>query len=1382
MKNKIWRWFTSHLTYLLIAIIVVVPTLLGGRYIYQLNNQNYIQQQHNHVIDEISVTRAKMEGIINANLQVIQGLIAVIQNQPDINQAEFSDLAKHIFKSEHQLRNIGAAPDMVISMVYPFEQNKAAIGLNFMTHPVQRATALQAKESGKPILAGPVDLVQGGRGFISRIPVYIEDPESGESSFWGLVSAVIDAEEYFQASGVIELASQFKIAVRGRHGLGAQGEVFFGDEAVFAQQPVTMDINLSTGTWQIAAVPKQGWSTQAPNTFFTIAVISCVALIILVLLMYIVHVSRAHKENESRLQGLFELSPLGISLNDLETGTFVDANKALLNFTGYQKEEFLNLDYWQMTPKKYAEQEKLQLESLFNSGQYGPYEKELIHKDGQLIPVLLSGMMIKDASGRKLIWSIIKDITARKATDRKLKEQQEQLELVIENTAVGIWDWDLNTGKTSFNSRWAEIVGYRLEELQPADISTWENLLHPDDLQESNIQLQQHIEGKDPHYLCEARMRHKDGHWVWILDSGKIIEWNRDGSPARMVGTHLDISEQKKAQLTDEKSLRLNLALSDIITNPQVINNDWTAAYRVVIKRVARELDVERCSLWLFNPERDKINCVSLYINSLNEFSQGGQLNRQDYPAYFNRLSQQSIVVADSVKEDPATSEFIHNNSKSADIQAMLDAVIPGADGMSGVLCIENTLSIRRWDRADKSFASTLATLLGSLYATHKLNEAKQELSIALEQAREAAKAKSDFLAMMSHEIRTPMNGIIGMLDLLQREDLEKDQFRKVNVASESAKSLMILLNDILDFSKIDAGKLELSIVEFNLFSWLDDTVRSMAYLAEQKNLALIVDTTQIRLLNVLGDAVRLRQILVNLLSNAIKFTDQGHIKIVCSTIAQQQHIALQISVIDTGVGISQDKQSQLFESFIQADTSSTRAYSGTGLGLAICKKLCNLMQGDIHLSSQFGSGSNFEFNVQLNRPASEQPLPDSLPQSEKPLKCLVLVSHQERRNNLLQQLSYWDIDVDTIDNINLIESKYTQNQDVKLIILVDMKDCNGTDLETLASECQQHKLGLLTIDSLANASTVLTGSINLKWPITLNKLHQNLCRLLDEPSAVPLQNLKKYKNPPSSKTMTQHRVLLVEDNKVNQEVAVALLTELGAQVALAENGQQALSLFNENDQSFDLILMDCHMPVLDGYQTSLRLRQGKAGEAGKTVPIIALTANAMSGDEQLCIDAGMNDYLNKPISLDKLAEKLDQWLGMDTSNTTLKESEIQPLNNSDESDWNSAKALKSLMNKQDLLLRLTKKFASQLPENAQQMADAIESGDTVQLKLVAHSLKGICAQLGAEKMQHICADIELAATRTELDNLGSLAEQFNQSLARLLPLLNTYIEQHNNS
>lgn len=501
----------------------------------RINNERYREVQRASVADQAQIIRAKLEGNINANIQTVQGLVAAIRAEPELDQSRYEDFAEHLFAGKSQLRNIGAAPDMVIQLMYPLEGNEAAVGLDYRKNPAQKQAAEESRDTGELIVAGPVNLRQGGRAFIGRIPVFLPDT----NEFWGLVSAVIDLDTFYRDSGLVNPRSRLKLALRGKDATGADGEVFFGEAEIFNQQPVLAKVALPSGSWQLAAVPAQGWPARADNALF----------------------------------------------------------------------------------------------------------------------------------------------------------------------------------------------------------------------------------------------------------------------------------------------IRVLLALGGVLI-----------------------------------------------------------------------------------------------------------------------------------------FVPALATL----HLLKIQEQTARNLEFAKNQAEQAAKAKSEFLAVMSHEIRTPLNGVMGMLTMLKRGNLDDKQAHKVKIALSSADALLAVINDILDFSKVDAGKLQLESLKFDIAALYQEVIDMMMQKAQEKELQLSLDLSALQCVVARGDAARVRQILLNLLSNAIKFTERGLVRVSCTSKIEGAVVELVTVVEDTGIGIPPEKQKQLFQPFTQVDASTTRQYGGTGLGLAICKKLCELMGGDIEIQSSLGAGSRFSFRLNL--------------------------------------------------------------------------------------------------------------------------------------------------------------------------------------------------------------------------------------------------------------------------------------------------------------------------------------------------------------------------------------------------------------------------------
>ncbi len=555
----------------------------------------------------------------------------------------------------------------------------------------------------------------------------------------------------------------------------------------------------------------------------------------------------------------------------------------------------------------------------------------------------------------------------------------------------------------------------------------------------------------------------------------------------------------------------------------------------------------------------------------------------------------------------------------------------------------------------------------------HSRQKYEKKLQRAQQDAEQASRAKGEFLASMSHEIRTPMNGVLGMLSLLATTPLSSDQKRRLAVADRSARSLLTLINDILDFSKVDSGKLELEYLDFDLRALLDDVAEAMALQAHQKSLELILDTKGVTTSHVRGDPGRLRQILTNIINNAIKFTEHGEIVIRAALHKiDAQHWQLHCEVKDTGIGISPAVLKNLFQAFTQADSSTTRRFGGTGLGLAIVKRLCQLMQGDVSAQSEVGKGSTFSIQVKLATSAMARHVMPSVNISAQ--RFLVVDDNQTNRQVLCEQLALWGAQADQAENAQqALTLCRTQHYDIALLDQ-QMPEMDGATLgAALQRDPLTRSIKLVMMTSIARAGDAshfadLGFSAYFPKPATTSDIFDALQVLTAEgpvlQDAKPLltshylRALDRVKSGEednasdaavtASQLDSMVRLLVVEDNQVNQLVARELLQMQGySLVDTAEHGLEALAMLRSapDDAPYGLILMDCQMPELDGYETTQKIREGAAGERYCKIPIIALTANAMKGDEQKCLDAGMNDYLSKPLDAPALAAALCRWL-----------------------------------------------------------------------------------------------------------------------------------------
>jgi len=548
----------------------------------------------------------------------------------------------------------------------------------------------------------------------------------------------------------------------------------------------------------------------------------------------------------------------------------------------------------------------------------------------------------------------------------------------------------------------------------------------------------------------------------------------------------------------------------------------------------------------------------------------------------------------------------------------------------------------------------------------------EKDLINAKEVAEDAVSVKSNFLASMSHEIRTPMNGVIGMLDLVLNTKLEQSQKHKLEIAHFSAQSLLTLINDILDYSKVDAGKLDLESIDYDLKELMGDVAEAMAQQAQSKGLELVLDIAHIKDHYVNGDPGRLRQILTNLIGNAIKFTEEGEIIIRAEAADHDDDsIFFLCSIIDTGIGIPKEKLDVLFESFSQIDVSTTRKYGGTGLGLAISKKLCALMGGDIRVISTPNQGSCFEFYFTLKKgQKTHQGIPNINIDS---LNILVVDQNDSTRRALKSQLVQWGASVTDVSNANnalvACEENHTKTK-VGLAKPFDLafieyflSDMDGDRLgETLLKSEFSKGIKLVMMTTIASYGdaqrfTEIGFSAYFPKPVTSKDLYNALAVIVaTDNENKNLQLVTRHylrsleannaSNNISDSLFSGARVLLVEDNEVNQMIAEEVLINLGLTVEISNDGLNALDKLNMvDDQRFDCILMDCLMPNMDGYETTEAIRQGSGGESYINIPIIAMTANAMKGDKEKCFSVGMNGYVSKPVDVNELKKQLLKYL-----------------------------------------------------------------------------------------------------------------------------------------
>ena len=987
-----------------------------------------------------------------------------------------------------------------ITFIEPFDwRNQRAFGYDMLSEETRREAMDRARDRGQPALSGRVTLVQETDedvqyGFLMYYPVYkkgmpVDYVDERRAALKSYVYAAFRMNDLM--AGILgQSQSELGFEIFDGQQIATDKLLYTSEDRPLnaltsheGEQLIHNDtLEIAGRSWTLHVYSKTGFVpfNERHQPEFIVVTGVLLDIFLFYLISYLVRVRNqatvsaisaeaARNVTEQRMLLAAEAANMGLAEWNIADNTLI-WDERMLALYGYSASSFSGkLDDWES--RLHPDDKQRVLDTIDHAKKFSNrFEMafRIVLPNDEVRYIVASVIVERDQSDNPIrMVGFNYDVTEKREAEQALTQKNWQLQSVVEATNAGTWEWHIDSGKVTLNDRWAEIVGYQLEELQPTTYETMTQFFHPDDYITREEILQNHLQKKTDHYSMQVRLRHRDGNWVWAISRGKVFAWDAQGKPSIVIGTLIDISGQKRVEALLEK-------------------------------------------------ERDR--------------------------------------------------------------------------------------------------------------------------------AELANRSRGEFLANMSHEIRTPINGVIGALNLLSDTPLSATQHNLIQISKHSADALLGLINDILDLSKMESGKLHIHEEETELARLVGEASLALASKAEAKGLTLLCPSHYLEPLTVMVDGLRLRQVLTNLLSNAIKYTDSGQVTLDVMMLGESSgQIDLRFEIRDTGAGITKEKQSRLFQRFEQLDNSLTRREGGTGLGLAICKQLIDMMGGRIGVETEEGKGSNFWFELRLDRAGPRHII------KEPPFRDMSLVAAGA---SALYSAFYqsifdaWGVAYQRIDDLNLATVQLAAEPSKQKVLLMDSMLFEKPSLIEAWIESHSGYLDNIHIIVTCPLSmlAIVPQSISdmadliLSKPLIQSELYKALQTVVsDDVSDSTSTGVQK-----SPMASFDARVLIVEDNLTNIAIVTGLLHKFGVRTGLAENGQQALELLA--NEPFDLVLMDCQMPIMDGFETTQRIREdGKVLNA--SIPIIALTAFAMDEDEHKCLSAGMNDYIAKPIDPTLLNKKLVRWL-----------------------------------------------------------------------------------------------------------------------------------------
>jgi two-component system, sensor histidine kinase and response regulator len=1031
------------------------------------------------------------------------------------------------------------------------------------------------------------------------------------------------------------------------------------------------------------------------------------------------------RDGDQGFRGLSDATFEGIALS--EGGRVLEVNRSFVEMFGYGASEVVGMPAVDFVAPESREAVTEHISTMSPE----PYEAVALRKDGTTFNVEIRGKS-SEYQGRVVRLTAIRDITARKRAEKKLREAEHRYRALVEKVPAVVYLQEIGGADTAMymSPRIEALTGYSPEDCRNVELR-W-LMVHPEDRE--RMQSEDESPARPGEVVTtEYRVVHRDGHTVWVRNESVVVEDEETGT-RYWQGFMLDITEAKKAEealrKSEERYRLVARATDETIWDSDILADEqtWNGAVETMFGYPPEQ---RTSTAWwedhIHPGDRERILAS---VDAVLEA--GGEVWSEEYR--FRHADGEYSSVVDRAY------------------------VVRDAEGMP-------------------------TRMIGSMSDITGRKQYERELRRAREEAERANRAKSEFLANMSHEIRTPMNGILGMAELLLDTPLDEEQREFAETVRLSGQNLMMIINDILDFSKIEAGAMRLETIDLDLRSTVEDVTVLLGGRAQDKGLELasLVEHDVPEALR--GDPGRLRQILTNLLGNAVKFTDQGEVIVRVELVAEDKKTAtVRFEVSDTGIGISPEKQRRLFLAFTQADASTTRRYGGTGLGLAISKQLVTLMGGEMRVQSEPGGGSTFSFTVTLEKQPEYAGHARNVPVDLAGRRALVVDDNRANRTILEKQLSSWRVKTTAVEGgQEALEELRSAGEPYDLAVLdMQMPVMDGIELaRKIKADPALSPIRLVLLTSMGRRGEDEVASQSgieayLTKPVRQSDLYDALVTVM---SGTPsegrrlgtLRGLRRQK-------AGTHRVLVAEDNPVNQKVAARMLENLGYQVDVVADGGEALEAVTST--RYGAVLMDVQMPGMDGYRATRRIRdqEERAGRRNMMMgvrkhrtPIIAMTANAMQGDRERAIEAGMDDYVSKPVTRKELGTVIGRWIS-GTPAYRVPGAEDGGSYADGALDRKVISGLRGLQGEDetDIVAELAGMFLDDARPRLSALEEAVLSDDAPAVERLAHTLKGSSANMGARGMSTLCGRLEDAGASGDLSQGVRLLERLKEEFARV--------------